>query len=450
MSLVPTPLFPTQTGVDHTRKAPRRQVMTKVFTGALANNLGPTALGATSLTYLAIFPIEAPCYAARVLFANHRADTTYSISKVSIYPSSTYSNGIAMNADRLGFGSGGRWVVQPTGGSVGYPMYFDGAGADVNTINTAATTRNLTLAADAGNVTNGAWPYTYKYTDWSPCFTIPRTDGGPGYLLFVYVTVSSGQIIRPLFAPGQFTDSVNIHRNRQVVAGHAWTSNSDFADNPTGTDFKGLDGLVPCGIQYLSASPGVTIMVTGDSLSTSPSGDGYSTGLNRAAWDLSTPSLPIEVCNVAFGGANMAVYGPTFDNNIQAVRPGIIALQPQSRNDGFTLVNKQTLIAHHLLRASRADSIYKSLLLWNQPAPEPTAVGQSNIDAFYTLRNRFLDLERDSGVWFMDGPRYLGAGAEPYKYMSQQPVSTDGIHPNTYGIELLVPRYREILTQMIY
>jgi hypothetical protein len=429
-------------------KAPRKFRMSKIFCGALGTALGPG--GSAPLTYLCMFPIEAPCFAARLLFTNYRADTTMTIASASIYPSDSYSVALAMNADRQDVGSVGRWSPVPTGGAAGSKVYFDNAGADVSTINASGTLRDITIGPVTANTGNGAWPYTYTCSDWIPITSIPRADGGTQPVLFVYVTVSSAQMIGPVFYNGAFTANTEQNRGRYIVSGVAWDSNVDYADNPTGTGFKATNAFGPlCGIQYMTTAPGVTLLITGDSLSSSPPVDNYSTALLRAAWDLSSTSIPIEVSNIAWGGTASATYGLMYDNNLSIIQPGIVAFQPQSRNDGTGRGIEQVLLAKALIRANTARNSFGALTLWHSPGCIPSILGSpSAIQGYQNMRASLALSAANGGIANFDATGIIGMPGSEYLYINSL-VSDDNTHPNSTGVEMTVPRAREVLLSMI-
>ena len=208
--------------------APRRNRLTKTLgSGLLAKTGFPGHLA--PLTFLHVIPIEAPCYAVRLGFANCY-DLTMAISKASVYPSDSY--GALADNNNAGLKDGvpaTPYQVVPTGNAAGCRIYFDHEGADVGTISVGGTQRGLTLVADDMNVENKPKGFTIQWSDFAPCTSIPRADGGVQHLLFVYVTISSLSIAQGATAFFHETNADLVaHRGRHFWTGHAFDHRCRF------------------------------------------------------------------------------------------------------------------------------------------------------------------------------------------------------------------------------
>jgi hypothetical protein len=426
--------------------APRRTLLTKTLGSGLNPHAG--AVSDAVHTYLYVMPIEAPCVAVRVGFANH-ANFAMAITKVAVVPSSSYSVLTANdNAGLLATTGATQYAVVPTGGAAGVPMTFDSAGAFNTTVNAAGTTRNLTLAADAGNTGNTPAAYTIKWTDLVPCVSIPRTDGGQQHLLFIYVSISNGGFTGPNQMVGSvYNADADAHQGRYHWAGTAWNNGTDYADNPTGTGFK-FSIAVPVAVQYLTASPGIQTVSTGDSLSCAPNTDQFSTPLMRAGYSMSSPGFPIEFASMGWGGTASPIYNPTLLNNAPALRPSVVAYQPLSRNDGASVAVGQNLIAQAAMIHDTMSATYGSKMLWNCPGGEPSYDGtQSSIDAFNTLREMVLNLGAIGCVPVIDAPGIIGVPGSTWDY--QAGYSTDNTHPNNAGAKAITAAAKAALQSLI-
>jgi hypothetical protein len=239
-------------------------------------------------------------------------------------------------------------------------------------------------------------------------------------------------------------------RGRFTYRGVAGTGGADWADNPGGTGWKDADNLFGplfC-LQYLTANRGIQLVLNGDSLVTTPTNDNYSTPLLRAAWDLSTPALPIEVANMAWSATSWAVYGNLLLKNMAALHPSVIAYQPLSRNDGPGAATLQLLLARALAVAEQARDQFGATMMFNSAGCEPSWDGNvMAIAGFVDLRARLQAIARASGVPLIDGPAVLGQPNAPWNY--RPGVSDDNTHPNFAGAELVVPLARAALTQAI-
>ena len=425
--------------------APRRNRFTQTMGAGLAQR------GSQGTeTWLTIVPIEAPCYAVRIGLGNCY-NQTMPLSKASVYPSDSYSVLTASsNAGLTDTVKSTQYAVVPTGGAPGSPLFWDNAGADVATLNEAGTTRAFTLPAVTANTSNLNQAFTIQWSDWTPCTSIARADGGVQPLLFVYVTLTG------TFASNngifEVMNGLTTHRNRYHWQGQAWATGTDFADNPTGTGFKSSAFSPLFAIQYLTMVDGVQVVINGDSLSAAPTTDNFSTPLHRASWDLSTPTAPIAVANLAWGGTSSTVYAPLLASNIAAMQPSVVAYQPISRNgpEASSAAGFQMLFAKNMLAASVYGQAYGSRILLNQSGLEPSFDGNSTATTgFVDMRNRALAAAASSDVPFIDAASVIGnvAGAAPWDYLAT--YSDDNTHPNDVGAEAITPLARTALRQLI-
>jgi hypothetical protein len=428
--------------------APRRNRLTKTLGSGLVASVtypGPSA----PLTFLHVIPIEAPCYAVRLGFANPFG-LTMTIAKASVYPSDSYGSLAANGNARLKESiPGAPFPVVPTGDAGGRRITFDHAGADVGTINEAGTERGITLAADGTNPENRPKGFTIQWSDFAPCTSIPRTDGGTQHLLFVYVTIASPSMVHG--ATGFFAvanaDPL-AHRGRHFWLGSASSPGVDDADNPAAATFKSSQIGPLFAIQYLTSSLGIQGVLSGDSLTAAPTNDRYSTPLHRAAWDMSTPDMPIEFASMAWGAAGSACYDAMLRNNMPALRGSFVAYQPISRNDGFIAAALHLLLAKALANVDAFRAGYGTVALWNIAGIIPTADGDARqIHAFTDMRSRLQALARSSGMPLIDAPAVIGQPEAPWLYRAG--MTDDDTHPNFTAAEAIVPMARAALRQVI-
>ena len=189
-------------------------------------------------------------------------------------------------------------------------------------------------------------------------------------------------------------------------------------------------------------------MTAGDSLTASPSNDWFSTPVWRAAADLSTQALPIEVASVAFSGANSSIYHVSLQNNAAAIRPSVLFCQPLSRNDGLTTAHFQTLLARTLAQLHELHSRYGTRLILNSPGCAPDLDGHPpGIAAFTDMLARLRAVAADGAIPHIDGPSVLGRPDASWNHIPG--VSDDGTHPNSVGAELLVPLTKQAMRRVI-
>jgi hypothetical protein len=397
-------------------------------------------------TFLQIIPIEAPCYAVRLGFANP-FHISMTIASAWVWPSSSYSvltreDGLADKSEQQE-----RFVV-PTGDGKPALMYFDNEGAWNPIINAHGQTRYFTVKGDPASQPNKPSSYTIQWSDLVPLTSIPRSDGGKQHLLFVYCTIASDDMCFPLLPANDVinADPLATRGGRHFWTGMASRNGADYAHHPHDVSFKSWRCVPVFAVQYVSAVPGIQLAATGDSLSTAPTNDNFSTPLLRASWELSTEGFPIEYCNFAQAGGQIASWQAITTRNLEAVRPSILAQQPHSRNDGLTAEKQQLDLAAAALLADSAYVKYGTRLIYNMAGVEPSRDGDPIAEAgFVDIRNRVLEIGRISDVPVIDAAGAIGdvASGKPWRYLPG--FSDDDTHPNYAGVEALVPQARAAL-----
>jgi hypothetical protein len=428
--------------------APRRNRLTKTLgSGLFPKTAFPGSLA--PLTFLHIIPIEAPCYAVRLGFANcYGLEMT--IARASVYPSDSYS--VLADNSNAGLKDGGlstTYRVAPTGDAGGCHIYFDHGGADIGTISAGGTSHGLTLAADESNSEQKPRAFRIQWSDFAPCTSIPRADGGTQHLLFVYVTIASPMMAQG--ATGIFCETNAdplAHRGRHCWTGHAARTGVDYADNPTETAFRSRPIAPLFAIQYLTPSLGIQGVLNGDSLTTTPTNDWFSTPLHRAAWDLSTPDQPIEIANMGWGSTGSSGYEVMLRHNMAALRGSFVSYQPISRNDTFTKAGLQLLLAKALANMDGFRLDYGSAAIWNIAGCIPSADGNARqVDGFTDMRSRLRVHAEDSRIPLIDAPAVIGQADCPWLYRAG--MSDDNIHPNFAAAEAVVPMAKAALRLLI-
>ncbi len=176
--------------------------------------------------------------------------------------------------------------------------------------------------------------------------------------------------------------------------------------------------------------------------------DLFSTPVWRAAADLSTQALPIEVASMNFSGANSSVYNVSLQNNAATIRPSVLFCQPLSRNDGATTERMHALLARSLAQSHELHSMYGTRLILNSPGCEPSFDGTpAFVAAFNDILARLRAIGAAGEIPHIDGPLVLGRQEAPWNYI--EGASDDAMHPNSAGAELLVPLTKQALCSVI-
>jgi len=406
-------------------QAPRRSRMSLSATGALTGQKQTFSAGVT-YTYLTVTPIETQAYAVKIGLANpfsgtmqvlsaglyfsdsysgivqggvqnFTANTTAIPTANSVYQSCTTTSGSAtvvcsntallpsaatMYAIGPGMPINGTATVasgtnltlsanatasatvtlQFANLATECKLYYDNTGADVDTINTAGVSRTLAITGPPGNSGAGPYPFTLQWSDFVPCTSKARADGGTQPVAFVFVTLGPSTTTWGYTSstlPTYNGTAAAIVGNRYIFSGRPWSNGgTDYADNPAGSGWTATTIPMTMELSYLTDSRGWNILQVGDSISGSPPDDNLSTPVFRACKLLSTPQAPCEWSSVAFGGQASPIYDENLRNNIGALRPSAIVGQPISRNDpgGATLASYQMLWAKLLSYTEKADA----------------------------------------------------------------------------------------------
>lgn len=145
----------------------------------------------------------------------------------------------------------------------------------------------------------------WAVTNWMDLNSLDRSDGGSLSILHARVEATAGTTTYTLTAA---LASLAGWESVSATSGRVWRARTQAVDGVTTkgnfTSTASAPQHIPFIIQYLSRATGASIYVHGDSRL-----DGFGatlTGMSatmRAAFQLSTPEFPIEVCNMGFSGA---------------------------------------------------------------------------------------------------------------------------------------------------
>jgi hypothetical protein len=330
-------------------------------------------------------------------------------------------------------------------------MYWDNQGADVDTINTAGVARSFSFTGPAANTGAGPYPISLQSSDFVACTSLPRADGGIPPLAFIYFTLGTTSTVYGQGPPHMQTYNANVAPllgNRYIFMGHAWNNGgADYADNPSGSGFTATPIAPLIELSYLTDTKGWNILQVGDSISTSPPDDSFSTPIYRACKLLSTPQAPCEWSSVAWGGTASPIYDESLRNNIQILQPSAIVGQPISRNDGATLAAYQMLMAKFLSYTATADA---RLGLYGLFPFTTTADSSAQVQADdATMRARLLAISKtcqpNTGgqtcpmIPVLDGAKYLSRevlGGNAWDYLGMGATASGAVAPGVTAIPI--------------
>ena len=123
-----------------------------------------------------------------------------------------------------------------------------------------ATSWTLPAASANGNTVNAVWSETFS--DWMPCVSIPRTDGGPGYLICIRLQTPSAGNTNANRCGGMASLAADVNN---FGAGGTCAS-GDFTFANWGSMTASVNGLgCPVGVELLTAQASQTVAIFGDS-----------------------------------------------------------------------------------------------------------------------------------------------------------------------------------------
>jgi hypothetical protein len=267
---------------------------------------------------------------------------------------------------------------------------------------------------------------------------------GPGHILFAYVCIATNAFAGVAPDVLGYSQDGKANRGRPIFTARA-DRIGDFTDCPGDTTWSFFPFTPFYAIEYVSQPPGIQLMQTGDSLSV-----GYwlhSSATLRAAQDLSTPDLPIELCNFAFGGGGRRVYLPMVEINAAAWPPSVLLVQPVSRNDGNGFVAMQeNMLGNLKLCADIADRYGSKIVMHNRnQQPEFAAIPEA-LEGYLALCSYLAEMPA-SGVAVIDCAEAVGEPGQPWFYRAG--MSDDGLHLSHAAHEQLAAFCRPVLAKAI-
>ncbi len=428
-------------------KAPLRNKLTQTLGSGIMCFPDPPG-GTAPTTFLMFIPLETHCYAIRLGFLNCY-NYSMAITSAAVYASDTYST--AASAD---IAIGNNMALPTLNGTIntrGSKIYFDNQGIDRPNVKKAGITRCFVLPANATNTAHVPVATPIQWSDYVPFRIVPRVDGGVQPLIAVAVTVRGGFSFA-CQGHRSFNGNAAHNRNRRHYGFWAVRSGTDWTDNLAGANgwqYPGPTYWTPLfAVQYLTTSPGIQVVSSGDSLAASPQSDGFSTAGWRACADLSTPAMPYAYASLAWGGVGYGVYEPHLMMNAPAIEPSILLKQVISRNGVAGAKDMEMLLGLALSDADQLARSYGTRTIFWTPGGEPSWDGNPDyIDGFVCMRDRLAALAKTGTAPLVDGPSALAPPSAPWNYLPG--MSDDDTHPNDAASEAVVPLVKAAYAQVV-
>lgn len=195
------------------------------------------------------------------------------------------------------------------------------------------------LASDTVLAGTDANAVGITWTDWTPCSTVDRTDGGTLPVLFVTVQLASTIANRPSFNSSASRAGWEAEGSANAAPfGRPWKSRSQAVlavDSPTAINSTTFATTgIPFIIQYVPRSAnGYSVLVAGDSIlegvGATIAGHG---AVESARAAVSTMTQPVEICQQAIAGATPTNWVSRQTVAIPSIKPEVVLLALQSPN----------------------------------------------------------------------------------------------------------------------
>ena len=283
-------------------------------------------------------------------------------------------------------------------------------------------------------------------SDVMPIASLPRYDGA--FPLLLTRSFSSGPLscavagdVLGLAPPGggAFDAASNGRIVRAgMVAGDAASSPGQVAGNAG-------QCLAPTGVIFHTAVPGLSVMVGGDSLY---QGFGTATVQNDpfhiAACAISTPSLPVTVCKLAYQGMSSASFQANLQQMIVAAPPNVAVIKGESPNDlprgtqATYAASLNGLIALGTWCASRGI----------QPVAS-TAMPYAETAATDAVRRQYNAQIRGSGWDYVDFDAAVSDGGSPASVRPEFSSFPRAPHPNDAGDIAIAANVQTVLQRIL-
>lgn len=259
-------------------------------------------------------------------------------------------------------------------------------------------------------------------SDWVPVQAAVRSDGGQGFLLRVR-TYAHGHI--------RYSGSVGIADPILSQCSGGFWIDGDATNGRMDSERRVSDRIFAChGIQYVSATPGATIVGIGDSIMHSSCTTGELSGFGiRAAVRLSRPDCPVSYVSEGYPGRNSLGFLTCGRWDIEHLRPQAALIQTFSQNEPWTGEAADIAFARALELADFATR-RGCVPILTTPAPTCEREGEAEVHRRRTV-DRVRSLKQ-TGAAVLDLDAIWGTGDTPNRYRADCGCG-DTWHPSNAG-----------------
>ncbi|WP_137279211.1 SGNH/GDSL hydrolase family protein [Pseudomonas rhizoryzae] len=234
------------------------------------------------------------------------------------------------------------------------------------------------------------------------------------------------------------------------------TTKSAFTQNNVYSSGGDTKAVVPA-IQYISQTRGHQVMILGDSISEGLGGNVRDYGaLQRACYEVSTPSRPVEYFNAGLHAQGTEVFSRMLDDHADRVRPTVLFYAPWSVNDvaagGMTKAAQQRTKGNiaRTLATLQTKGLRPLVVL---PEALPCNTAYRGVGANDQVRRDFnaTFLPSLSGVLPLTGYAAAFTGSRDASGQDQikDGATGDNVHPNDVGHDLLKVPPKVLLQRLL-
>lgn len=189
---------------------------------------------------------------------------------------------------------------------------------------------------------------SFLVSDWTPCSSVPRADGGtrPLALIRIYMPGDATHTWSYALFPA---DTVNTppngsfqltafqqaaYRNRIMQGAYSFSDNIAVLNDSFAFSSVGTQKLPWVWARFRSRNGGITVMYIGDSITEDTYvSDTISSFGHRASCDVSTTSRPVYAINAGISGQTTQTYWKQARNLLTVMKPDVMVYCPFSQND---------------------------------------------------------------------------------------------------------------------
>lgn len=289
---------------------------------------------------------------------------------------------------------------------------------------------------------------TVTISDFIPCGSVPRSDGGtrPILLYRVYLpgtanyTVTSGAT-----SYSNLRIAGTYNRNRLIDAS---ISGGDGVGSPATTMGAGVSDNPLVSPIFRFRDNVVSVYGVGDSI-TAGQGSTTSVGgwLKRACYDLSTMARPVVPCNLGHNSQPTSTYLAVARVVFPLAKPSVAFYFPYSPNSA---VYSERAVRDNMAQAAEFVTLCND---YNVVPILCTPVPNNNLNAADdAFRKEYCTLLRamasDKNILMCDFDLYTSDGATPARFISG--YNADALHPNNTGYEAMTYPAKLALAKAIY